>query len=279
MGQQEQSACEAGERREATSSPCGEGALLPAGAYERVWSRCAKCGLACWGMSHRHVRGGEAILDGEIAFCREHGGEQRAREAVLRSRSACWFTVAPPQLTREEVVEAGNMTFELTHQFLVLREMAGGRWTFSLGSTRPAKRSYDTKLDAERAGVHAWRWAVKKRQRAVTEARGGDLSWGRPLPELEFPEVVEARVRQYVPLASGRRPHEASMRGPLPLSTNSEERRALRLAREEGKVSKQSALQSLLDRDREHGGTLPDREQLEALLRKWRENAGRDESA
>ena len=158
------------------------------------------------------------------------------------------------------------MTMMLEHVYVVLRPAGEGRWRFGLGVRHPSKRSYDTKLEAERAGVHAWRGAYQKRREEILRARGGDLSWGRPVFELELPKVVEAGEGVAARFTDARAPHRDALKGRVGLATNAAERRVLRKAREAGEVPKISVLAEVLRRDRELGGVLPDREQLEALL-------------
>ncbi|HLT31264.1 MAG TPA: hypothetical protein VK013_14580 [Myxococcaceae bacterium] len=157
----------------------------------------------------------------------------------------------------------------LDHVYVVLRPAGEGRWRFGLGVKHPSRRSYDSKVEAERAGVFAWRRVYTKRLAEIRAARGGDLSWGAPVLELEVPKVVEAAADEGARFDAARAPHPEALSGPVTMATNAAERRALRAAREEGKVSRVSALTELLRRDREFGGVLPDRERLEQVLQSF----------
>lgn len=236
------------------------------GPVESVRRPCRLCREPGRGVAHRHQRVGESFLECVVAYCDLHGGEERARLEGRETMGSCHFARAPEHLTREEVLEGARMTLMLEHVYVVLRPAGEGRWRFGLGVTHPSKRSYDTKLEAERAGVHAWRWAYQKRLEKIRSARGGDLSWGRPVFELEHPKVVEAGASEAARFSDARPPHCDALKGRVALATNAAERRALRKAREDAAVPKISALAEVLRRDRELGGVLPDREQLEELL-------------
>src|SRR5690606_10219630 len=160
-------------------------------------------------------------------------------------------------------------TMSLDHVYVVLRPAGEGRWRFGLGVKHPSRRSYDSKVEAERAGVFAWRRVYTKRLAEIRAARGGDRSWGAPVRELEVPKVVEAAADEGARFDAARAPHPEALSGPVTMATNAAERRALRAAREEGKVSRVSALTELLRRDREFGGVLPDRERLEQVLQSF----------
>lgn len=108
---------------------------------------------------------------------------------------------APLALTEAQATEAGALALGSEGFYVVVREIAeGGRWTVATGigsHTQHIRGSHPTPEEAEAVGVAACRRCTERRIEEIRAARGGDLSWGIPVPEIAPPpKVLHARPGQ-----------------------------------------------------------------------------------
>lgn len=236
---------------------------------EAVIGGCLVCGAPGRGAAHRHQRAEEEFVSCGQVYCESHGGEARGFVEARERAGGCYFFQAPPALTRAQVIEGARTQLLPEHIYVVLRQ-AGGRWLVSLGRQLPDRYSYDSKLEAERAGVGAWRASYAKRLGEILAARGGDLSWGPPVARMDAPLVLEAGLGGgRLPFASARSAALEALSGEIAMPTSARERQAVRKVRETGRVVLPHVLRELLRRDEELGGRLADGELLRAALRRF----------
>jgi hypothetical protein len=174
----------------------------------------------CWkpGVGIKCMEPARGRLPKWSCYCDDHGGEERARLAVLSS----WSVAAPESVGDDEaVMAAGAMGLDSRCVYVVVRP-ENGRWIAALGvgsytqqvrrqdadperarkaspehrRQRPGRRrrgggnSWATFEEAAAAGVLAWGEHVAARVAEITAARGGTLAWGVPVEPREMPEVV-----------------------------------------------------------------------------------------
>lgn len=151
--------------------------------------------------------------DAVAAYCKEHGGEARAREEAERS----WDSAAPASVgDADKVLDAGCLGLQTPDAYVVVRQTTpgeGGVWLAWLGlgamlqqvtnpgavprqrggrGRRPSDgtKSFPSRELALSVAVDAWRKRVVARVAEIRAARGGTLDWGVEVEPLDEPIVI-----------------------------------------------------------------------------------------
>lgn len=147
-------------------------------ALERRWDvyRSPVVSAATWCCPRHHP-----VSERELEAA--EGDEERVRRERGDGDLGAWIDVAPWRMDRADAEAAGALGLTTAELYRGVRE-EHGRWQgyVGLGGFLRQVATCDTREEAlALATAHLWRsWLHRVEQ--IREARGGDLSWGWPLP-------------------------------------------------------------------------------------------------